>query len=229
MKDLEIYYNDERITIDSIPVPQLCITCKKSIEGDEKCLLTRLDQLEELKRGEMFCCFAYEPSDPSIDKNHKYREMEEFLDKKYGKSKDARIDKECSRMGRMMDEGYEFRLKSTDDISKYMRSVDSRPVHDPNGLKLKISRKKQIGMCLDKMQSILQEELVGMLVDLADRAVQELGIVPDFSYMDISLAMEEDDRFELAYMQICALKGSDPVKLLAERDIEKSRKTFDNT
>ena len=85
MKDIAVHYKGRPMTIDSVPVPELCRTCKINMEADEKCLMTRVDQLEEIRMGEMFCCFAYDTSDPSIDNDRKYKEMEEFLEKKYGK------------------------------------------------------------------------------------------------------------------------------------------------
>ncbi|MBA3044590.1 MAG: hypothetical protein KKH41_06445 [Candidatus Thermoplasmatota archaeon] len=72
------YYLDDgtKIDEDSIPVPLLCQSC--IINGKEivACNLTRMDQLDEIQKGEMFCCFAYEPVDPTVDKEALFREME---------------------------------------------------------------------------------------------------------------------------------------------------------
>ena len=222
MKDIEIYYNDKPMDIKSIPIPLLCVSCKNNDVQDEKCVMTRLDQLEEIRRGDMFCCFAYEPVDPSIDKKQKYREMEDFLKVKSGGNKRARVEDQYSHIESIFGDGFEIELNGTDDVTDYVRTGDSKPVHDPKGLKLNVSREKQVRLCLNVIFSILEKEQVGLLVTLADRAVSVVGIVPYFSYMDTAQAMEKDDRFVIEHMQICALKGMDPVRLLAERDVESS-------
>ena len=56
-----------------------------------------------------------------------------------------------------------------------------------------------------------------MLADLVDKTVEEMNIIPDFSYGDIDTYMEQDDRFEIYRMQVCSLKATDPVKLIMEK------------
>ena len=41
------------------------------------CNITRMGQMDEIQQGEMFCCFAYEPIDPAMDKEELFRKMEE--------------------------------------------------------------------------------------------------------------------------------------------------------
>jgi len=41
-----------------------------------------MDQMEEIRKGEMFCCFAYEPVDSSVDKQQVFDEMEKYLAEK---------------------------------------------------------------------------------------------------------------------------------------------------
>lgn len=75
------YYTDDgaKIDIESIPIPSLCLSCLRSQENEAACNLTRADQANELKHGELFCCFAYEPSDPAIDRESIFKEMDEYL------------------------------------------------------------------------------------------------------------------------------------------------------
>ncbi len=46
---------------------------------------------------------------------------------------------------------------------------------------------------------------------------EEMNIIPDFSYGDISMHIGQDDRFEIFKMQVCSLKGTDPFKLIMEK------------
>ena len=66
-----------------IPVPKLCLTCRRNEECEISCDLTRLDRMEEVGRGETFCCFAYEPVDPEVDKDKVFEEMERFLKERH--------------------------------------------------------------------------------------------------------------------------------------------------
>lgn len=68
-----------RVEPDSIPVPELCMTCKKNPDEEIACDLTRMDQVEEIRKGEMFCCFANEPSDPGIDRETVFEDMRRYL------------------------------------------------------------------------------------------------------------------------------------------------------
>jgi hypothetical protein len=81
----EGYFSDDGKEIDplTVPIPALCRSCIKYNDAKEEtpCLLNRMDQMDEILRGERFLCFAYEPNDPSIDKEKVLREMEEYWDK----------------------------------------------------------------------------------------------------------------------------------------------------
>lgn len=80
----EGYFSDDGEEIDplSVPMPALCISCLKNNDPKEEapCLLNRMDQMEEMRKGERFLCFAYEPNDPSVNKKQILREMEEYWD-----------------------------------------------------------------------------------------------------------------------------------------------------
>ena len=39
----------------------------------------------------------------------------------------------------------------------------------------------------------------------------------NFTYKDIGIQMERDGRFEIVKMQVCSLKGTDPLELLMEK------------
>ena len=77
MRDEGGYYldNGTKIDEDSIPVPSLCQSCIKNRKEVVACNLTRMD---EIQKGEMFCCFAFEPTDPSMDTETLFREMEAY-------------------------------------------------------------------------------------------------------------------------------------------------------
>ena len=83
------YFLDDGEEIDpaSVPLSPLCSSCLKYTDAKEKtpCLLNRMDQMEEMKKGEMFCCFAYEPADSSVDKQQIFNEMEKYLAEKNNK------------------------------------------------------------------------------------------------------------------------------------------------
>ena len=82
----EGYLSDDGTEIDpaSVPVPFLCKSCLKNNDANEEvyCVLNRIDQMEEVRNGEMFCCFAYEPIDPHVNKQKIIDEMERYLAKK---------------------------------------------------------------------------------------------------------------------------------------------------
>lgn len=79
------YFSDEGTEIDplTVPIPALCNSCLKYNDAKEEtpCLLNRMDQMDEIRRGKRFLCFAYEPNNPSIDKEQVLRGMEEYWDK----------------------------------------------------------------------------------------------------------------------------------------------------
>ena len=66
------YFSDDgkEINLLIVPLPSLCNSCLKFNKATEEipCLLNRMDQMEEIRRGEMFCCFAYELIDSPVDK-----------------------------------------------------------------------------------------------------------------------------------------------------------------
>lgn len=83
------YFSDDGREIDplSVPLPALCSSCLKNNDAKEKtpCSLNRMDQMEEMKKGEMFCCFAYEPIDSTADKQQVIDKMEKYLAEKKSK------------------------------------------------------------------------------------------------------------------------------------------------
>jgi len=85
----EGYFLDDGREIDplSVPLQALCSSCLKNNDAEEEtpCLLNRMDQMEEMKKGEMFCCFAYGPIDPSVDKQQVIDKMEKYLAEKNAK------------------------------------------------------------------------------------------------------------------------------------------------
>lgn len=76
------YFSDDGEEIDplTVPMPVLCNSCLKKNDAKEEapCLCNRMDQMEEIKKGEMFLCYAYEPNDPSINKKKVYQDMEKY-------------------------------------------------------------------------------------------------------------------------------------------------------
>lgn len=81
------YYMDDgtKVDIDSIPIPTLCLSCLKEKNNEIACNITRMDQINEIKSGEMFCCFAYEPNNSKINKESIIQEMEKYLANKTSK------------------------------------------------------------------------------------------------------------------------------------------------
>jgi hypothetical protein len=77
------YRFDDGTEIDplTIPLPSLCKSCLKFNNAAEEvpCTLNRMDQMDEIRKGEIFCCFAYEPLDSSINKQYIFQEMERYL------------------------------------------------------------------------------------------------------------------------------------------------------
>lgn len=64
------------------PKPSLCTTCKKddNLKYEIPCNLTRADQNEDI-----FICFAYESIGGQGNTEAILKEMEQYLDHKYGK------------------------------------------------------------------------------------------------------------------------------------------------
>ena len=110
-----------------------------------------------------------------------------------------------------------FSLDNGSTIQKSITSLDSIPTHNKNGLNPNISKEQMIGLCLDEIYKILRSEEVGMLVDLVNRVLQSMDIVPIFTYREIGNRMESDERFSIFKMQICSLNGTDPLELLTNR------------
>lgn len=80
-------FNDDgtEFNPDLVPKRSQCVTCKKNDNAKHEipCSLTRADQNEDI-----FICFDYEPNSPNIDGKVVLKEMQDYLDKKYGKERD---------------------------------------------------------------------------------------------------------------------------------------------
>jgi hypothetical protein len=74
--------NETAIDADSIPIPALCKSCTRNQKGEIACNLTRIDQADAIRNGGVFCCFAYEHSDPNIDEDTIFRNMKNYLEKR---------------------------------------------------------------------------------------------------------------------------------------------------
>lgn len=72
-------------------------------------------------------------------------------------------------------------------------------------------------LCLDEIYKILEREEVGMTHDLVDKVILAMDTIPTFTYRQISERMIKDGKFEVVHGQICGLKGTDPVELMAEK------------
>lgn len=110
-----------------------------------------------------------------------------------------------------------FTLDDGTKIKRYVRSLDSAPIHNYNGLWLHTSKEETIRKCVAEIFTILKEEKVAMLADLVDKVVHDMNIIPNFTYREIGMQMEKDGRFEVEKMQICSLKGTDPIELIMEK------------
>jgi len=110
-----------------------------------------------------------------------------------------------------------FTMDNGSKISKLITSIESIPKHNLNGLTPNITTEQMIDLCLDEVYRIINKEKVGMLLDLVDKVIQEMDIIPTFTYKQISERMEIDGRFEIFQSQICSLKGTDPVELIAKK------------
>ncbi len=102
-------------------------------------------------------------------------------------------------------------------ISHTVASLDSFPAYNQNGLTPDISPEQMMDICLDEIEKILQVEKVGMMRDLVDLIIKQMDVVPTFAYREIGERMSNDGRFELHLMQVCCLKGNDPIRLLSEK------------
>ncbi len=112
-------------------------------------------------------------------------------------------------------------IKSTPDGGKKIpilaKHVDSVPMHNSNGIRPDMAKEEIINSCIEVIHSIIKIEKVGMLRDLVDKVVQDLNITPNFTYKEIGIQMENDGRFEVYQMQVCSLKGTDPIELILNK------------
>jgi hypothetical protein len=112
---------------------------------------------------------------------------------------------------------FNFTLDDGTKTSRQIISIDSIPKHNLNGHTPNISIDQMMDLCLDEIHKILEKEEVGMLVDLVDKVIQEMDIIPIFTYGQISKRMEIDSRFEIFRSQICSVKGTNPVELIEKK------------
>ena len=110
-----------------------------------------------------------------------------------------------------------FTIENGKKISRAVTSIDSIPTHNRNGLTPNITGEQMMDLCLNEIYKILKSEKVGALLDLVDMVIQEMDIIPIFTYRQIADQMENDGRFEVYQSQICSLKGTDPVLLMSEK------------
>ena len=84
------YFHDDgtEFNPDLTPKPSLCATCKKDDlpEQEIPCNLTRVDQAGE----ERFICFAYESISGDAQTKALHKDMEDYMDNKYGKRGEKR-------------------------------------------------------------------------------------------------------------------------------------------
>ncbi len=108
-------------------------------------------------------------------------------------------------------------MNGSKKIKIFARALSSIPTHDPEGIQSDMTKEELNNSCIEVIYQILKIEKVGMLADLVDKVVQDLNIVPTFTYWEIGMQMENDGRFEVYQMQVCSLKGTEPVKLLLNK------------
>ena len=102
-------------------------------------------------------------------------------------------------------------------INILAKSIDSVPIHNSNGIRPDMTKEEMINSCIEAIHPILKIEKVGMLGDVVDKVVQDLNIIPNFTYREIGMQMENDGRFEVYQMQVCSLKGTDPIELILDK------------
>jgi hypothetical protein len=108
-------------------------------------------------------------------------------------------------------------LDDGSQVKRKVHSLDSIPTHNANGLTPDITKKQMIALILDDFFRILSTQQVETLVDLTNRVVVEMNIVPVFTYRDIGNALDADARFEHYCMQLVCLAGDDPVEVYVDR------------
>lgn len=102
-------------------------------------------------------------------------------------------------------------------IKIFAVSLDSVPVHNPDGIRPEMTKEEMINSCTEVIHQVLKIEKVGMLRDVVDKVVRVLNIIPNFTYREIGMQMENDGRFEVFEMQVCSLKGTDPIDLILDK------------
>lgn len=102
-------------------------------------------------------------------------------------------------------------------IKIFAKSLDSVPIHNLNGIRPDMTKVEMINSCIEIIHQILKIEKVGMLGDVVDKVVQDLNIIPNFTYREIGIQMENDGRFEVYQMQVCSLKGTNPIELILDK------------
>ena len=110
-----------------------------------------------------------------------------------------------------------LKLDDGSKTSKQITSIDSIPKHNINALVPNISAEQMMDLCLDGIYETIKKEKVAMLVDLVDKVIQEMDLIPIFTYGQISKQMEIDGRFEIFQSQVCSLKGTNPVELIEKK------------
>jgi hypothetical protein len=83
MKVKEGYFSDDGTEIDqtTVPTPTLCLSCLKNNDATEEvsCMINRMDQMKDVKNGDRYLCFAYDPNDPSINKKKVLQDMDRYM------------------------------------------------------------------------------------------------------------------------------------------------------
>lgn len=108
-------------------------------------------------------------------------------------------------------------LEDGSQISTSLTAIDSLPTRNQNGLSPDITPEQMMDLCLDEIEKVQAIESVGMAHDLIDRVVGDMDLIPTFTYREIAQRMAEDGRFEVVNFQICSLRGTDPIELMAEK------------
>ena len=102
-------------------------------------------------------------------------------------------------------------------IKRRVTSLDSIPTHNKNGLRPAITTEAMMGLVADEIYQILMKEKVGMLANLVNCVLEQMNIVPTFTYRQIGEWLHKDSRFEDLQLQIFCLAGNDLLKLMQER------------
>ena len=82
MEEGFIMDDGSKVDPGSVPIPPLCLSCAKNQNNETACILNRLDQINEINNGEIFCCFSFVPIDPTINKDSIFNEMKKYLAEK---------------------------------------------------------------------------------------------------------------------------------------------------